>query len=77
MCACGNAAELRFQSTPPAKGATRKLRDTARYKAISIHAPPEGGATPAARPPSRSCYHFNPRPPEGGRPRTWMPCAAR
>ena len=32
-----------FQSTPPARGATREKTATALYKLISIHAPREGG----------------------------------
>ena len=56
-----------FQSTPPARGATRGsyvlVEGTPK---ISIHAPREGG-DPAPSPSAGSPTYFNPRPPRGGR----------
>ena len=57
---------MRFQSTPPVWGATRKALSAGTDTAISIHAPRVGGDIrgPAG---SRASCHFNPRPPCGGR----------
>ena len=56
----------KFQSTPPARGATMFLRRGPRYLKISIHAPREGGDFTAAAGVSPKA-DFNPRPPRGGR----------
>ena len=57
-----------FQSTPPARGATRKSIVGCTAGRISIHAPREGGDF--RRLPLCNCTrHFNPRPPRGGRPK--------
>ena len=56
----------RFQSTPPARRATRQSRDSADDGVVSIHAPRAEGDT--GSPPRRACRTcFNPRPPRGGR----------
>ena len=56
-----------FQSTPPARGATRLLSRKVGSTYISIHAPREGGDK--ARQLINIIYpDFNPRPPRGGRP---------
>ena len=57
----------KFQSTPPARGATNRLDGVANGAAISIHAPREGGDRLPC-PQSGSSFDFNPRPPRGGRP---------
>ena len=57
-----------FQSTPPARGATKFVGSTLLYASISIHAPREGGDQGRFRAASEN-DHFNPRPPRGGRPR--------
>ena len=57
---------LRFQSTPPARGATAAaFLLTKQQYYISIHAPREGGDSPEPR---RQPFptNFNPRPREGG-----------
>ena len=56
-----------FQSTPPARGATRSCRpQPPPTLSISIHAPREGGDVwRAIR--SHPLSYFNPRPPRGGR----------
>ena len=60
---------LRFQSTPPARGATgRKLGDSPASR-ISIHAPREGGDVDAQLR-QQIPVDFNPRPPRGGRRQT-------
>ena len=56
-----------FQSTPPARGATKKAHYHVLWRYISIHAPREGGDTTAATDPV-DLFDFNPRPPRGGRP---------
>ena len=57
-----------FQSTPPARGATRYLRAAARAAAgISIHAPREGGDCIGLKLALSCSSYFNPRPPRGGR----------
>ena len=58
----------KFQSTPPARGATVYNDDVVPHMEISIHAPREGGDG------TRPCkavhfVYFNPRPPRGGRRR--------
>ena len=61
----------KFQSTPPARGATRRSRHViSTVVGISIHAPREGGDHRHLR----LCGtggHFNPRPPRGGRRPAW------
>ena len=58
---------LKFQSTPPARGATQSAdRAGSRRRNISIHAPREGGDCMSATRRSMPAY-FNPRPPRGGR----------
>ena len=61
----------KFQSTPPARGATCRYDIKNIPLIISIHAPREGGDREIN---GRRCYadHFNPRPPRGGRPRQMM-----
>ena len=60
----------RFQSTPPARGATRRRLSGQALRDISIHAPREGGDL--GLPQSDSMHlDFNPRPPRGGR-RGWV-----
>ena len=58
----------KFQSTPPARGATDDLDDSPSGACISIHAPREGGDQKGALSCAVAIY-FNPRPPRGGRPR--------
>ena len=60
--------ERQFQSTPPARGATRAGKEVVPRVTISIHAPREGGRPwrPWHYPPVQN---FNPRPPRGGA--TW------
>ena len=58
---------LRFQSTPPARGATTLCRVFLIGCEISIHAPREGGDCVRAGRRIRP-NDFNPRPPRGGRP---------
>ena len=58
-----------FQSTPPARGATRQDGRHGSLVDISIHAPREGGDHHASSH-WRHRAHFNPRPPRGGR-RPW------
>ena len=56
-----------FQSTPPARGATRRDRCSSGRIAVSIHAPRTGGDLRLR--PGQACHkRFNPRPPHGGRP---------
>ena len=57
---------LKFQSTPPARGATAAPRLHQHPSLISIHAPREGG-DPPCRNALQIAEHFNPRPPRGGR----------
>ena len=56
-----------FQSTPPARGATKTRVKTKQITRISIHAPREGGDWGFPYISYAKC-HFNPRPPRGGRP---------
>ena len=56
-----------FQSTPPARGATRRLVLIAVAHKISIHAPREGGDSTTFLKDVFPFAHFNPRPPRGGR----------
>ncbi len=56
----------RFQSTPPARGATIVTRPTKAGNLISIHAPREGGDSSAGVE-QAGIFDFNPRPPRGGR----------
>ena len=56
----------KFQSTPPARGATPAESYIIPETDISIHAPREGGDSIAATPVSAH-ENFNPRPPRGGR----------
>ena len=60
----------RFQSTPPARGATSDPVLYGERTAISIHAPREGGDSIFA-PQLGQYFDFNPRPPRGGR--RWRP----
>ena len=57
---------LRFQSTPPACGATWLHGQGASGRAVSIHAPRVGGDTEGATEEGAN-EGFNPRPPRGGR----------
>ena len=68
MCIQKVDTSWRFQSTPPARGATWFGCRRVRRKSISIHAPREGGdcRRRGFRPLLR---YFNPRPPRGGRQR--------
>ena len=56
----------RFQSTPPARGATNKYGKLSRIIVISIHAPRKGGDHFFVLC-QRVKNNFNPRPPQGGR----------
>ena len=61
--------EERFQSTPPARGATFiVIVDGQAAVSISIHAPREGGDSVSCSG-LRGGSNFNPRPPRGGRRR--------
>ena len=62
---------LRFQSTPPARGATLSRENCYPHTSISIHAPREGGDSPQLPVPQSRTY-FNPRPPRGGRRWAWF-----
>ena len=69
----------RFQSTPPARGATaRRRRSGVRIRSGFNPRPPRGGRHAE---PTSSCAitgGFNPRPPRGGRPaRAWRSVAGR
>ena len=64
-----------FQSTPPARGATRRRDRRPRDLVISIHAPREGGDQSPVQGQTRH-HDFNPRPPRGGRPTTRTPSKA-
>ena len=57
---------IQFQSTPPARGATRPALQGGAGDGISIHAPREGGDSGRSRSPAPQ-GNFNPRPPRGGR----------
>ena len=59
---------MRFQSTPPARGATAFLQRWCNCFYISIHAPREGGDH-GKHGEAPALWHFNPRPPRGGRRR--------
>ena len=56
---------LRFQSTPPVWGATRRVRHEVAPEAISIHAPRVGGDLRQSAPPCGS-YRFQSTPPVWG-----------
>ena len=62
-----NGVVCRFQSTPPAKGATMFSTGRAITFLISIHAPREGGDA-GGNVFSTAHFYFNPRPPRRGRP---------
>ena len=62
--------EKKFQSTPPARGATAQHLVQLRFLPISIHAPREGGDVCPSRCANNIFHNFNPRPPRGGRPRS-------
>ena len=57
---------LKFQSTPPVRGATSNSSLSACLRPISIHAPRAGGDFGFNEPRVKS-RNFNPRPPCGGR----------
>ena len=57
---------IKFQSTPPVRGATGVLLRASAYGDISIHAPRAGGDTVCAAK-TGAMPDFNPRPPCGGR----------
>ena len=63
---CISLHHLTFQSTHPARGATRRLPVAGRPVGISIHAPREGCDYYKSKRPSWSRY-FNPRTPRGVR----------
>ena len=65
-----DAVLLEFQSTLPARGATRRYCRCLCADGISIHAPRTGSDQAAAPRPSRS-GHFNPRSPHGERHSGW------
>ena len=56
---------MEFQSTPPARGATKEFDALAALVSISIHAPREGGDGGAAAPPKR-VEKFQSTPPARG-----------
>ena len=66
----GRIPHCTFQSTPPARGATKAMYDLRDMLCISIHAPREGGDGKGTDH-LRKTGHFNPRPPRGGR--RWRP----
>ena len=61
---------VRFQSTPPARGATASIRPCVK-PAINFNPRPPRGGRPRTAVDADQNLHFNPRPPRGGRPR---PC---
>ena len=56
-----------FQSTLPARGATKGIEEYQKAVRISIHAPREGSDTAQGKEPDAD-HHFNPRSPRGERP---------
>ena len=56
----------KFQSTPPARGATALSSSEISQQVISIHAPREGGDRHLGQA-AGTVKYFNPRPPRGGR----------
>ena len=66
LCVILSILITRFQSTPPARGATLVCAVDCRNFRISIHAPREGGDSPGSTGVPSHGY-FNPRPPRGGR----------
>ena len=66
MSGASTTGIARFQSTPPARGATIKTVPSPSTTLISIHAPREGGDSTTCSS-SRRTGDFNPRPPRGGR----------
>ena len=64
----------RFQSTPPARGATTSTCFLSLIWIISIHAPREGSDAKYLEL-SQSCADFNPRSPRGERPLSTPICA--
>ena len=66
MRRCGTDRSCRFQSTPPARGATLPSFLSALPSSISIHAPREGGDQ-LRHQLVQERRDFNPRPPRGGR----------
>ena len=60
--------KIRFQSTPPARGATLSSRNQYMAQIISIQAPREGGDGVFYGRFAYQSGYFNPRPPRGGRP---------
>ena len=66
FCSC-HSLDQRFQSTPPARGATGVWVGIVINRKISIHAPREGGDRLMVMF-SETLKDFNPRPPRGGRP---------
>ena len=57
---------LLFQSTPPARGATKAHAVSSTYETISIHAPREGGDRRRVRIPQPLCDISIHAPREGG-----------
>ena len=57
--------ELVFQSTPPARGATKQAHYHVLWRYISIHAPREGGDASARAEARRECISIH-APREGG-----------
>ena len=62
------AQDGEFQSTLPARGATRDIARQDTVQGISIHAPREGSDCWHLSPAERSKANFNPRSPRGERP---------
>ena len=58
---------LRFQSTPPARGATMAIKSVSFMPYNFNPRPPRGGRRCKGFPNQQDAY-FNPRPPRGGRP---------
>ena len=65
ICYMSSALREKFQSTPPARGATACIRQQGAHVLISIHAPREGGDTPDRPSPRRSPISIH-APREGG-----------
>ena len=62
----GNHTWIKFQSTPPARGATCRSGSAPGQREDFNPRPPRGGATPFPPQEARAAPHFNPRPPRGG-----------
>ena len=64
---------VKFQSTPSARRATRRIINQLRTIINFNPRPPRGGRHHRREPRDRLQIHFNPRPPRGGRPGETLP----